>query len=61
MIQSGLLLYPGDKEKFFLLMLQPPEKVTLDEVPPREYVFIVDISGSMHGFPLFPARCMDFP
>jgi len=33
-------------------MLQPPEKVTLNEVPPREYVFIVDVSGSMNGFPL---------
>jgi len=51
-IQSGLLLYPGAEEKFFLLMLQPPEKVTMDAVPPREYVFIVDVSGSMHGFPL---------
>ena len=27
MIQSGLLLYPGKEEKFFLLMLQPPERV----------------------------------
>jgi Ca-activated chloride channel family protein len=51
-IQSGLLLYPGKEEKCFLLMLQPPEKVTLNEVPPREYVFIVDVSGSMNGFPL---------
>lgn len=51
-IQTGLLLYPGGQEKFFLLMLQPPEQVTIDVVPPREYVFIVDVSGSMHGFPL---------
>jgi len=58
MIQSGLLLYPGDKEKFFLLMLQPPEKVALDEVPPREYVFIVDVSGSMHGFPLTVSKAL---
>ncbi len=21
-------------------------------VPPREYIFIVDVSGSMHGFPI---------
>ncbi|MBN1254787.1 MAG: VWA domain-containing protein [Deltaproteobacteria bacterium] len=51
-IQSGLLLYPGAEENFFLLMLQPPKKVTVGAVPPREYVFIVDVSGSMHGFPL---------
>lgn len=57
-IQSGVLLYPGEKERFFLLMLQPPEKVTLDEVPPREYVFIVDVSGSMHGFPLTISKAL---
>jgi Ca-activated chloride channel family protein len=51
-IQSGIVLYPGKEENFFLLMLEPPGKVTLEEVPPREYVFIVDVSGSMHGFPL---------
>jgi len=56
MIQSGLLLYPGEEEKFFLLMLQPPEEVTLSTVPPREYVFIVDVSGSMHGFPLVVSK-----
>lgn len=51
-IQSGLLLYEGEKENFFLLTMQPPERVTPKEIPPREYVFIVDVSGSMHGFPL---------
>lgn len=51
-IHSGLLLYPGEEEKFFLLMLEPPDKVNIKMVPPREYVFIVDVSGSMHGFPL---------
>jgi Ca-activated chloride channel family protein len=54
-IQSGLLLYPGDGEKgenYFLLMLQPPQRVTAKVVPAREYCFIVDCSGSMYGFPL---------
>jgi Ca-activated chloride channel homolog len=51
-IQSGLLLYPGGKENFFLLMMEPPEKVTPAMIPPREYLFIIDVSGSMHGFPL---------
>jgi len=57
-IQSGLLLYPGEEEKFFLLMLQPPEKVTVDAVPAREYVFIIDVSGSMHGFPLTVSKAL---
>ena len=51
-IESGLLLYPGDQENFFLMMLQPPERVAKSQIPPREYIFIVDVSGSMHGFPL---------
>ncbi|MCX5883967.1 MAG: VIT and VWA domain-containing protein, partial [Deltaproteobacteria bacterium] len=51
-IESGLLLYPGEKENFFLLMMQPPSQVTAANIPAREYIFIVDISGSMHGFPL---------
>lgn len=51
-VQSGLLLYPGKDENFFLAMIQPPKQVRLSVIPPREYVFIVDVSGSMHGFPL---------
>ncbi len=50
-IQTGLMLYPGD-ENFFLLTVQPPENVQKRDVPPREYVFVVDVSGSMNGFPL---------
>lgn len=51
-IESGILLYRGDKENYFLVMMEPPEKVNINMVPPREYVFIVDVSGSMNGFPL---------
>ena len=51
-VQSGLLLYEGEKENFFLLQVEPPRRVTQAEIPGREYVFIVDVSGSMYGFPL---------
>lgn len=51
-IQSGLLLYKGEKENFFSLMIQPPKKILKNEIPPREYIFIVDVSGSMNGYPL---------
>ncbi|HEX3007409.1 MAG TPA: hypothetical protein VHO90_07315, partial [Bacteroidales bacterium] len=51
-IQSGLLLYQGKDENFFLAMVQPPRRVTPQQIPPREYVFIVDVSGSMNGFPI---------
>ncbi len=51
-IKSGLMLSEGSNENFFLLMMQPPKRVTNADIPGREYIFIVDVSGSMHGFPL---------
>ena len=51
-IETGMLLYPGSDENFFLLMAEPPKEVTSTNIPPREYIFVVDVSGSMTGFPL---------
>ena len=57
-IHSGLLLYPGKDENFFLLMLEPPARVRPEAVVKREYIFIVDVSGSMHGFPLETSKAL---
>jgi len=57
-IQSGLLLYEGEGENFFLLMVQPPEQVRLADIPPREYIFVLDVSGSMDGFPIETAKAL---
>jgi Ca-activated chloride channel homolog len=57
-IESGLLLYEGKEENFFLLMAQPPEKVQAAALPPREYIFIMDVSGSMNGFPMDIAKTL---
>lgn len=51
-IASGLLLYEGDKENFFLYTVQPPSRPAQTAIPPRDYIFIVDVSGSMSGFPI---------
>lgn len=51
-IESGAMLYENGDESFFLVMIQPPKKVLREQIPPREYIFIVDVSGSMHGFPI---------
>lgn len=55
-VQSGLVLASGKEENFFLLTVQPPARPAPEQIPPREFVFIVDVSGSMNGFPLKTAR-----
>ncbi|WP_257388115.1 VIT domain-containing protein [Tahibacter caeni] len=55
-IADGLQLYPGGPEQFFLLTVQPPASVLPDQVPAREYLFVVDVSGSMAGAPLDLAK-----
>jgi Ca-activated chloride channel family protein len=57
-VETGLLLYPGEDENFFLLMVQPPKRLELREIPLREYIFVLDVSGSMHGFPLDTAKTL---
>lgn len=57
-VESGLLLYEGEEENFFLLMAQPPARPELNQIPPREYIFLVDVSGSMRGFPLTVSKGM---
>ena len=51
-VLSGLTLYEHQDEKFFLFMMQPPKEAKKESLMPREYIFIVDVSGSMHGYPL---------
>lgn len=57
-IETGMLLYEGEGQNYFLMMMQPPETVDPDEMPPREYLFIVDVSGSMNGFPLNTSKAL---
>jgi Ca-activated chloride channel family protein len=57
-IAAGLLLYRGAGENFFLLVAEPPQHVKADEIPPREYIFVLDVSGSMYGFPLETAKTL---
>lgn len=51
-IDSGLMIETGAKENYFLFMMQPPARVESSTIVPREYIFVVDVSGSMNGFPL---------
>jgi Ca-activated chloride channel family protein len=55
-IGSGVLLYRGRDENFFLTMVEPAAATPLEALPPREYIFVLDVSGSMNGFPLDTAK-----
>lgn len=57
-IEAGVLLYAGAEENFFLLMMQPPQRVVPAQIPPREYIFVIDVSGSMYGFPLETSKTL---
>jgi Ca-activated chloride channel family protein len=55
-ISDALLTHSTDKGGFFTFILQPPERVTAEDVTPKELVFVLDTSGSMSGFPIEKAK-----
>ena len=55
-IQDALLTHRSEKGGYFTLILQPPERVTAEDVTPKELVFVLDTSGSMQGFPIEKAK-----
>ncbi|MES2438130.1 MAG: VIT and VWA domain-containing protein [Verrucomicrobiota bacterium] len=55
-VDAGLLLHRGKDTSHFLLQIAPPPRVTPDQIPPRDYVMVLDVSGSMEGFPLNTAK-----
>jgi Ca-activated chloride channel family protein len=57
-IASGVLLHEGPEESFFLAMIEPPARVPSAAIVTREYVFVLDVSGSMHGFPIETAKTL---
>jgi Ca-activated chloride channel homolog len=55
-IQDAVLTHRTAKGGFFTMILQPPERVTAEDVMPKELVFVLDTSGSMSGFPIEKAK-----
>ncbi len=57
-VQTGVLAWRGgaaetaNEDGYFAVLLEGPSAPKPEQVAPREYIFVVDISGSMHGFPL---------
>ena len=48
----GGLTYQDGDETYFLSQIEPPVLTASTEIVPREYIFILDVSGSMSGHPL---------
>lgn len=38
------------------MILQPPDKFGIEDIAPKEIVFVLDSSGSMSGFPIEKAK-----
>jgi Ca-activated chloride channel homolog len=55
-INDAVLTHRSDRGGFFTLILQPPQRVTSEDVMPKEIVFVLDTSGSMSGFPIETAK-----
>lgn len=51
-VEAGMLVYEESGCRYILGVVEPPEVITPEEIAPREYIFVMDISGSMNGFPL---------
>ena len=50
-IASGLMLYRGTDENFFLMTVQPPRRIAADEIPPRRPVVHATFHTRRSGAP----------
>lgn len=59
-LATGLLVEQaeGANEGDFLLLLEPPPHPQPAQIPPRDFLLVLDVSGSMHGFPLATAKTL---
>jgi Ca-activated chloride channel family protein len=60
-VESGVIFIRGRGEKaenFFLAMVEPPKATPASVIVPRDYIFVLDVSGSMDGFPLDTAKAL---
>ncbi len=55
-INDAVLAHRSERGGFFTLILQPPQRVSAEDVTPKELVFVLDTSGSMSGFPIETAK-----
>ena len=49
---AGWMAHRGSLGGYFLLVVEPDASMPRSEIARREFVFVIDTSGSMNGFPL---------
>lgn len=63
-VKSGILTYAPDAGQagsvshggYFTLILQPPSAPPAERITPKEMVFVIDQTGSQHGWPIEKAK-----
>jgi Ca-activated chloride channel family protein len=55
-IGDAFLVGSDARGTYFTLVLQPPPRVAPGAIVPRELIFVLDTSGSMHGVPIEKAK-----
>ncbi|MFM7261291.1 MAG: VWA domain-containing protein, partial [bacterium] len=49
---------PAARGGYVTIVLDPPARVMPSEIRPRELVFVLDVSGSMNGFPIEKSKAL---
>lgn len=57
-VETALLTHKTGEAGYFLLMVQPPSETRGEEAVPKELVFVLDCSGSMHGVPMATSKAV---
>ena len=55
-LEDAVLSNYGKNGGFFSLVLSPPERLSAEDITPKEIVFVLDTAGSMSGFPIEKAK-----
>jgi Ca-activated chloride channel homolog len=57
-LTSSLLTYQGDDESFFMLQVSPPTAIQHRTTLAQDFIFVMDVSGSMHGAPMDASKLL---
>jgi Ca-activated chloride channel homolog len=49
---SSMITYQSGEQSYFLITVHPPKRYITTQIRPQDYIFVMDVSGSMQGKPL---------